>query len=53
MSKIKRRSFGGQDKNGVVIRVDGDLGESLELLIQDDLTGLETFRIVVQGHVVE
>jgi hypothetical protein len=48
-----RRSFSGQDKNGVVIRLDGDLNEKLEVLIQDDLEGLTSFRIVAQGHVVE
>lgn len=48
-----RRSFGGQDKNGVVIRLDGDKGDALEILIQDDLTSLSSFRIVAQGHVVE
>lgn len=47
-----RRTFAGQDKNGVVIRLDGDLNDSLEILIQDDLTGLASFRIVAQGHVV-
>lgn len=48
-----RRTFAGQDKNGVVIRLDGDLGDQLEIIIQDDLTGLASFRIVAQGHVVE
>lgn len=48
-----RRSFNGQDKNGVVIRLDGDSNEKLEVLIQDNLTGLNSFRIVAQGHIVE
>lgn len=47
-----RRSFNGPDKNGVVVRLNGDLGDQLEILIQDDLTGLTTFKIVAQGHLV-
>lgn len=48
-----RRTFAGQDKNGVTIRLDGSLNESLDILIQDDLSGLTSFRSVAQGHVVE
>lgn len=48
-----RRSFAGQDKNGVVIRLDGDNEESLQMIIQDNLTGLLSFRVIAQGHVVE
>ena len=33
--------------------VDGDNEEKLELLVQDNLTALTSFRIVAQGHVVE
>lgn len=51
-SMIVRRTFGGQSKNGVVIRLDGDSGDELELIIRDDLTGLSHFHIVVQGHLV-
>lgn len=47
------RAFNGQDRNGIVIRLDGDLDEQLEILIQDDLSGLTSFRMVGQGHVVE
>lgn len=47
-----RRSFGGADKNGVVIRLDGDKDESLDCVIQDALNLLDSFRIVAQGHVV-
>ena len=46
-----RRSFAGQEKNGVVIRLEP--GDELELLIQDDLSGLVYFYAVAQGHVVE
>lgn len=48
-----RRSFSGADKNGVVIRLDGDLDESLDIIIQDALNLLTSFRVVAQGHVVE
>lgn len=47
-----RRSFNGLDKNGVVIRLDGDLEERIEILIQDNLSTLTSFRAVAQGHVV-
>lgn len=41
-------SFGGQDKHGVAIRIP-PYG-SIQLLIQDDLTGLTKFKCLVQGH---
>jgi hypothetical protein len=48
-----RRTFGGQSKNGVVIRLEGSLNEELQIVIQDDLvsdiTNL-TFRMHAQGH---
>ena len=46
-----RMTFGGQSKHGVVIRLAA--GESLELVIQDDLTDLLSFRVVAQGHIVD
>ena len=45
-----RLTFAGQNKMGVVIRVAPD--EDLECIIQDDLTGLTSFNIVAEGHVV-
>ena len=48
-----RRTFAGQGKNGVVIRLDGDTEERIEIIIQDDLTDLTSFRVIAQGHVVE
>lgn len=48
-----RRSFGGQDKNGAVIELDPAQNESFEVVIQDDLTALENFRCVIQGHIEE
>jgi len=47
-----RRSFNGMDKNGVTIRLNGNLNEALEVVIQDNLTTLNSFRIVAQGHIV-
>jgi len=51
-----RRSFNGQDKNGVAIRLTNDEvpedADTLQVIIQDDLTDLTSFHIVVQGHVV-
>lgn len=32
--------FNGQEQRGVVVRVDGDLGEELQLVVQDDLTAI-------------
>ena len=47
-SFLARRTFGGQSKNGVVIRLDGSLGEELQIVVQDDLTGTsnQSFRNV-------
>jgi hypothetical protein len=45
-----RNTFGGQEKHGVVIRLEP--GETLEIIVQDDLTGLDSFEIMAQGHVV-
>ena len=30
-----------------------DEGEEIEVIIQDDLTGLDHFHIIAQGHIVE
>jgi hypothetical protein len=51
-SMIVRRTFGGQSKNGVVIRLDGDTPDELEVIIRDNLTGLSHFHVIAQGHVV-
>jgi hypothetical protein len=48
-----RRTFGGQDKNGIVIRLDSDVNDEIQLLLRDDLSGLLTFEAVAQGHTVE
>jgi hypothetical protein len=46
-----RNTFGGQDKRGVVVRLDGDDSDEIQVLVQDDLTGLVHFHIIAQGHV--
>lgn len=46
-----RYTFAGQDKHGVAIRLEP--GDQLQMIIQDDLTGLEEFRIIAEGHVVQ
>jgi len=46
-----RLTFAGTNKMGVVIRLAPD--EDLQVIIQDDLTGLDSFRIMIEGHVVQ
>jgi len=46
-----RMTWGGQSKHGVVIRLEE--GDSLEVIVQDDLTDLLTFRMIACGHIVE
>jgi hypothetical protein len=48
---VGRMTFAGTNKMGVAIRL--PVGEDLEILIQDDLSGLELFEIVAEGHIVE
>lgn len=48
-----RRTFSGKDKNGVVIRLNGDVADDLEILVRDNLAGLVSFNVIVQGHLVE
>jgi hypothetical protein len=48
-----RRTFGGQDKKGVVVRLHGDTQDKLEIINQDDLTKLSKLAHVCQGHVVQ
>jgi len=46
-----RLTYGGASKHGVTIRL--GQGDALELIIQDDLTDLISFRMIASGHVVE
>jgi hypothetical protein len=48
-----RITWGGQSKHGAVIRLDGSLGEALEFVIQDDLTGLTRMHWTAQGSEVQ
>lgn len=48
-----RRSFAGTDKNGVTVRLDADNQDTIEIIIQDDLTEMFGFKAVAQGHVVD
>jgi len=43
-----RNTYGGQHTHGVVIELQP--GDYLEVLIQDDLTGLDSFKMMAQGH---
>lgn len=46
-----RNSYAGQDKHGVAIRLDP--GDSLQLIVQDDISGLDQFRVIAEGHYVD
>lgn len=46
-----RLTYAGQDKHGVAIRL--EQGQAIELLIQDDLTGLLSFSVTAEGHFSE
>ena len=41
--------FAGQSKHGVAVRLDP--GDTLEMLIQDDLSGISSFRMLAEGHI--
>lgn len=47
-----RRTFAGQSKNGVTIRLGAENEDTIEVIIQDDLTEMFGMKAVVQGHVV-
>jgi hypothetical protein len=47
---VGRSTFNGQDKRGVTVRLDGNLNEEMQVIIQDDLSsGLTKFRMIGQG----
>lgn len=48
-----RRTFGGQSKNGVTLRLSADTEDEFQMIIQDDLTDLVNFQIIAQGHIVD
>lgn len=43
-------AFGSFSDIGVTVKLDGSVGDYLELLIQDNLTALTNFRVKGQGH---
>jgi len=47
-----RRTFAGQSKNGVTVRLDAITNDTIEVIIQDDLTDMFGMKAVVQGHMV-
>lgn len=48
-----RKSFAGQDKAGVTIRLEADTEDEFQCIISDNLSALTDFQIIAQGHVVE
>ena len=46
-----RLTFAGQNKIGVAIRL--PIGEDLEILVQDNLTGITKLEITAEGHIVD
>lgn len=46
-----RITFGGQDKHGVVIRIQND--DVIQWVVQDDLTGLVSLQVAAEGHLVQ
>ena len=47
------KEFAGQENNGVAIRLDATAEDELLLIIQDDLTDLDSLHVVAHGHVVD
>ena len=54
-SMVVRRTFGGQSKNGVVIRLNGTNEDEFEAIVRDNLTGGNNthIHIIAQGHIVQ
>lgn len=52
-----RLTWGGQSKHGVIIRLDGSLGQELQVVIQDNITeathGNTLFNLMAQGHEIQ
>lgn len=48
-----RRTFSGQEKNGVTIRLNSESSDRFDLVIQDDLTDMEECHAIAQGHKVD
>ena len=39
--------------NGAVIRIDGRIGDELQVIVQDDISAMDSLAVVAIGHVVE
>jgi len=39
--------------NGVALRIDGSTDDTINVIVQDNLTGLSKFAIVVHGHIIQ
>lgn len=50
---VARSTWAGQSKRGVTIRIDGALLEEIQIVVQDDLTSIDKFRVIAQGHIVQ
>jgi hypothetical protein len=48
---VSRLTFGSPSKIGVVIRL--AIGEDLEVHVQDDLSGITSFKMWAEGHITE
>ncbi len=48
-----RITFNGRDKRGVVIRLSADSSDKFLACVRDDLASLDSFRVKVQGQVVD
>jgi len=46
-----RRTFAGDEKQATFIRLDGSRNDELQIVIQDDLTGLTSMNAVAQGNI--
>lgn len=49
-SFVARITWGGNSKQGTVINLDGSLGEELQVLVQDDLTGTSNNQFILQAQ---
>ena len=47
-----RKTFNGQDNHWITLRLNGDTNDQLQVIIQDNLTGLTKMAVVAQWHQV-
>ncbi len=52
-SILIKRTISGKENSGVVLRIEASTDDGIKCIVQDDLTGLDVFRVRVQGHVRE